>query len=79
MDARPDSERVAIGRCCGGLRCLSTTISNMDTTLTAAKTVELQHPAGYTADIALQGATVVSWKVNGEEKLFTSSKCVILG
>lgn len=50
----------------------------MDTTLTAAKTVELQHPAGYTADIALQGATVVSWKVNGQEKLFTSSKCVIV-
>lgn len=37
-------------------------------------TLSVQHPAGHTAVIALQGATVISWKVNNEERLFTSSK-----
>lgn len=39
--------------------------------------IQVQHPAGHTAAVALQGATVISWKVKGEEeKLFVSSKQV---
>lgn len=36
--------------------------------------ITIRHPNGHEATVTLFGATVVSWKVNGDEKLFLSSK-----
>ncbi|KAF9526452.1 galactose mutarotase-like domain-containing protein [Crepidotus variabilis] len=41
--------------------------------------VTLTHPKGSTAEILLYGVTVVSWKVNGAERLFVSSKASLDG
>lgn len=57
--------------CIASLKCHRTTV------MSEQDVIQLQHPAGHSAAVALQGATVVSWKVKGEEKLFVSSKRVM--
>lgn len=38
---------------------------------------QLSLPTGETAEILLHGATVISWKIGGEEKLWLSEKAVL--
>ncbi|ORZ02656.1 galactose mutarotase-like domain-containing protein [Syncephalastrum racemosum] len=42
----------------------------------ANKIVHLSHPSGAKVEIALFGATVTSWSVDGKERLFVSEKAV---
>ncbi|KAI8060218.1 galactose mutarotase-like domain-containing protein [Gongronella butleri] len=43
------------------------------------KVVTLAHPSGSSVQVALFGATVTSWKVGGEERLFVSEKAILDG
>ncbi|CDS10766.1 hypothetical protein LRAMOSA11252 [Lichtheimia ramosa] len=40
------------------------------------KVIYVSHPSGSTAEIALYGATVTSWKTRGVERLFVSQKAI---
>ncbi|KAI9319100.1 galactose mutarotase-like domain-containing protein [Dichotomocladium elegans] len=40
------------------------------------KVVFLSHPSGASAEIALYGATVTSWKARGKERLFVSNEAI---
>ncbi|KAI7848714.1 galactose mutarotase-like domain-containing protein [Circinella umbellata] len=40
------------------------------------KVIYISHPSGSTAEVALYGATVTSWKVAGVERLFVSKEAI---
>ncbi|TGZ79627.1 galactose mutarotase-like protein [Ascodesmis nigricans] len=63
----------------GPLNPTSSTLADTATFETHSDRVKLSLPTGETAEILLHGATVISWKAGGEEKLWLSEKAVLDG